>query len=104
MYPLSALLLALAAGGLVVGAIVWLVMTLDRQAGEIADLRRRQQDGPAWSQEMKLNHRQQLVSIAALNQQATRDLLDALMRVSPEMAREVIQEVAPHLFQKDGIK
>lgn len=104
MYPLSTVLLALVAGGLGVGAVVWLVMTLDRQAAEIADLKRKQADGPAWSQEMKLSHRQQLVSIAALNQQATRDLLDALMRVSPDMAREVIEEVAPHLFRKDGIK
>jgi hypothetical protein len=104
MFALTDLAVAFAAGGLAVGLVVWLAMRISRLEQENADLKRRQQDGPAWSQEMKLNHRQQLVSIAALNQLAARDLLDVLMRVSPDMAREIIEEIAPHLIQKENIK
>lgn len=104
MYPLSAVIVAFVAGAAICGAVVWLVMVIGRQAERIAELERLQRNGPAWADEMKLNHRQQLVSIAALNQLAAREVLDALMRISPEMVHEVIKEIAPHLYQKGDIK
>jgi len=90
---LIVLLSAVAGGGL-----VWLLMTLAAQSQRIADLERKQSDGPAWAQGMKLDHRAQLVSIAALQEVAVRDLLDAMMRLDPQSVRRVVEEVAPHLF------
>ena len=86
------------------GVIVWLLMTIRRQAERIADLERKQSDGPAWAQSMKLDHRAQLVSIAALQEVAVRDLLDAMMRLDPQSVRRVVEEVAPHLFTKGNVQ
>ncbi len=84
---------------------MWLLMRLRQQDREIAELRARvNRPAPQWAQEMQLDHRAQLVSLAALVQLAARDNLDALIRLSPEMASETIRELAPHLFQKDGIR
>lgn len=104
MFALSDLVVAFAAGGLGVGLVVWLSMRISRLEQENADLKRRQSDGPAWAQELKLDHRVQLASIAALQEIAAGDQLDALQRLSPEAVRRVVEKIAPHLFWKDGIK
>lgn len=57
-----------------------------------------------WAANRELDHRAQLLSVAALVKLSARDNLDALKRLSPEMALEVIGEVAPQLITKEGIK
>ena len=98
--------LLVVAGSLAAGAgLTWLVMTIRRQAERIADLERRAaRPGPHWAEELRLDHRAQLVSVAALVKLSARDNLDALVRLSPELAREVVQEIAPHLFPQERTK
>jgi hypothetical protein len=86
------------------GGIVWLLMTLRRQAEQITELKQRQESGPAWATAMKLDHRAQLASIAVLQELAAHDQLDALMRLSPEAVHRVVEQIAPHLFTRENIK
>lgn len=104
MFELSNPLVAFAAGGLAVGLVMWLAMRVSRLEQENAQLRQKQQAGPGWAQELRLDHRQQLVSIGALIKLSTRDNLDALSRMDPAALKELVAEFAPHLFQKDDIK
>lgn len=104
MFALTDMVIAFAAGGLAVGLVVWLAMRISRLEQENTDLKRRQQDGPAWAADMKLDHRAQLASITVLQEIAAQDQLDALMRMSPEAVQRVVEKIAPHLFWKDGIE
>lgn len=104
MYPLSAVLIAFAVGGLAVGAVVWLVMWASRQSQRIAELERRLANGPEWAANMKLDHRAQLASIAVLQELAAQDQLDALMRLSPDAVHRVVEKIAPQLFTRDNVK
>jgi hypothetical protein len=98
-------LLAIFAGLAGGSAATWLAMRYRRLAERIAELERAQTPPtPAWAESMKLDHRAQLISVAALVQLSLRDQLDALMRLSPEMAREEIERVAPQLFKREGIQ
>lgn len=90
------------AGG---AAITWLIMDHRRLAERLAEAEKAKAPaGPQWAESLRLDHRAQLVSVAALVALSLRDQLDALMRLSPEMAKEEIERVAPHLFRKDGIE
>lgn len=92
------------AGG---AAAMWL-LTRDRRLVErIAELERqaREQKPPAsWAENLRLDHRAQLASIATLAELALGDLLDATIRLNPEAAHRAIEKHAPHLFRKDGIE
>jgi type II secretory pathway component PulM len=46
---------------------------------------------------LRQDHRAQLLSIAQLVRLGARDNLDALQRISPEMVKELFEEIAPHL-------
>lgn len=109
-------LIPYALGGLAGGGVVWLAMTASQLRREIAELRRRAEierlssaaaphthngGALAGGTLQALEHRAQLLSVAALVKLAARDNLDALIRVSPEMADEVLRELAPHLFNED---
>lgn len=100
MDPLSAVLLAFAAGGLSVGVVVWLVMRVSRLEADNAELKRLLANGPAWTENLKLDHRAQIASVAILQELAAQDQLDALMRLSPEAVQRVVAKIAPHLFEK----
>lgn len=100
MFELSNPLVAFVAGGLAVGLVVWLAMRVSRLESENAELRRKQDAGPAWAESMKLDHRAQLASITVLQELAAQDQLDALMRMSPEAVQRVVAKIAPHLFEK----
>lgn len=104
MDPLTKLALAVVLGALAGGGLVWLLMERQALVRRVADLERRQQDGPAWAASMKLDHRAQLASIALLQEIATQDQLDALMRLSPEAVRRVVEKIAPHLFTPEDIQ
>lgn len=106
MYPLSVVLWAFVAGTLAAGAVVWLLMTVGQLRARIVELEQAAKQPaptatPQWAESMKLDHRAQLLSIAGLVKLGVTDNLDALMRISPEMAREVVERVAPQLFTKE---
>ena len=101
MSNLVALLAAAAAGAV----FTWFVMTIRRQNEQLAEYRQQlaaQAVPPMqWAENMRLDHRAQLVSVASLVKLSARDNLDALMRLSPEMVREVVESIAPQLFTKE---
>lgn len=106
MYPLTALIAAAAAAGLSAAGVVWLIMTVNLLRARVAELEQvKRQPAPAatqaWADNLKLDHRAQLLAVAALVKLSARDQLDALQRLSPEMVREVVQDIAPHLFVKE---
>lgn len=97
-------LIAAFAGG---ATVTWFAMDRHRLAERLAELERARREPAqpaAWAETMRLDHRAQLLSVAALVKLSLRDQLDALMRLSPEMAREEIERVAPQLFRKDGLQ
>lgn len=97
-------LLAAFAGG---AAAMWLLMRDRRLTERIAELERQANEPPApskWAENLRLDHRAQLASIATLAELALGDLLDATIRLNPEAAHRAIEKHAPHLFRKDNIE
>ena len=94
-------IIAFIAGGLTVGGAVLLVSTIAHLRARIAELERLQRAGPAWAENLRLDHRAQLASIATLSELALSDLLDATIRLSPEAARRAVEKHAPQLFTKE---
>lgn len=116
MYSLNTLIAVVIVTALAAGGVVWLTQTigqlrarLTEQAQQIEALRQEQAKPlpvavREWAANRDLDHRAQLLSVAALVKLSARDSLDALQRVSPEMALEVIGDVAPQLIKKENLK
>ena len=109
MYSLTVVLVAAGAGGVAAGGVVWLLMTISQLRARLVELERAQRQPvpaatQAWADNLKLDHRAQLLAVAALVKLSARDQLDALQRLSPEMVREVVQDIAPQLFTKETTK
>ena len=85
-------------------AATWLIMRDRRLAERIAELERQKATPAApgvWAEGLRLDHRAQLLSVAQLVKLSARDQLDALMRLSPELVRELLREEFPWLFDKE---
>lgn len=106
MYSLTVVIAAAGAGGIALGGMVWLLMTVGQLRARLAELEQaKRQPLPvttqAWANNLQLDQRAQLLAVAALVKLSARDQLDALMRLSPEMVREVVQDIAPQLLDKE---
>lgn len=107
MYPLTTVIGGTIIGAVTAGGVVWLVMFIGQLRARIAKLEevaRQQQPTPTWAQNLKLDHRAELASIATLSELALSDLLDATIRLSPEAARRAVEKHVPQLFNRENLK